>query len=381
MAFVARQNSLTFDGTDTSESCNLKILRLAIKTIQDAAEAEKTAHNRGSAYWFLDPNRLNGGSYPSEDGGADSAIYELSSSSKAVGVFFKNADSETLFLFVDIANYLSIGSSKGSSGIYVYVIQGDVNYSNDNSQVTDWNGLHKQYGFGLAVSKSDFGGLNTPWTSGFFSDGDLKPIADQCASAGFSAYANGATADFIVCIDGKKILIDRRMSYNGKRDQLCGYGDFIAPYDNSDLQKDVIFTFHQDADVTSRRFFTVFRDKAGSTSYNPNGSNWAFVRKTQMNVNQTMINGSNSNNIPYTGISFGWQSCDYNVPNTVLNADGRGYKGLSDTNYLRVLTADSMIENKVLYNNNLFIIAQFRNAIVAFSIGIPWDASNPTINQ
>jgi hypothetical protein len=94
-----------------------------------------------------------------------------------------------------------------------------------------------------------------------------------------------------------------------------------------------------------------------------------------------MINGSNSNNIPYTGLSFGWQSCSDNAPNTVLNANGVGYKGISDPSVVRVLTPTNTIGNKEVYNNNLFIVAKYLGSNANFSIAVAWDASNPTINQ
>jgi hypothetical protein len=381
MAFIARQNKITFDGSYTEQTFNLAVLRLAIKTILDAAEAEKTAHSRDSAYWYLDPTRASGGDQPSAVGASDNAIYELTTYSKGVGVFLKNGAGETALLFFNGNNEHTVGSYKDDYSISFYPIIGSSTSSNDNMQLKNY-GTADSYGLGLCVSKNDFGGLSTPWENGFFVDGDIKPLSDGCSGEGY-AYDSGQTIDIIVCIDGKNIIIDRRLSYYGKTDNLLCYGDLIIPDDNTDTERDVLFCLQQNTtEVSSFRFSSIFRDKSGSTTFNPNGSDYNYARGAMCGVSRLLINGSNSNSIPYSGIQFGWQSLNNLAPNSVLNADGRGYKGLSDTSIIKALTADAMIENKTVYNNNLYIIAQFlKDTQNSFSLGIAWDPSNPTIEN
>lgn len=389
MAFVARQNQTVYDGTDNDESYHLKVLRLVIKTILDAADAEKTAHSRGSAYWYLDTSRINGGDEPSAVGASDNAIYEMSTDSgyKSYGVFFKNGANETAFLcFSNYASY-DVDSQKASVGLSVNPVIGSNNVYSDNGQVYDFSiNSISSYGLGLAVSKNDFGGYNYPWQSGFWADGDLKILTDlYYNNEPSSVYTSGEYTNVIVAIDGKRIIIDRRSSYYGKVDCVLLYGDIISPYSNSDTQIDCIFAMGQWMTGGGFNHYTaMFRDKSGSTTFNPNGSNFADMRKPYALVNTAMIDGSNSNSIPYTGISFGWQNCAKSSPNTTLNDNGIGYKGITNPLYVRVITASGIVQNKAIYDDNgsdLFVIAQYITDNESFSIAVPWDSSNPEINS
>jgi hypothetical protein len=306
------------------------------------------------------------------------------SGEKSYGVFFKNGANETAFLCFCNSNYYYIDSQEASTGLAVNPVIGSNDVYSDNGQIFGFSSSGAtSYGLGLAVSKNDFGGYNYPWQSGFWADGDLKILTDLYNdSESSSIYSSGEYTNVIVAIDGKKIIIDRRSSYYGKVDCVLLYGDIISPYSNSDTQIDCIFALKQKGGY--HNYTAMFRDKSGSTTFNPNGSDFDDMRKPYALVNTAMIDGSNSNSIPYTGISLGWQNCDKSSPNTTLNDNGIGYKGITNPLYVRVITASGIVQNKAIYDDNgsdLFVIAQYITDDESFSIAVPWDSSNPVINS
>jgi hypothetical protein len=385
MAFVAAQNMITFDGTDNQETYNIKVLRLVIKTLLEASEAEKTAHSRANAYWTLDSTRINGGDLPSEVGGSDSALYEMCTTSdyKSYGVFFKNALNETIFLSYNGYGRYYVSDEKDTYSISLHPIIGDENVYNDQSHIYNFNSSNEYcYGLGISVSKNNFGGLNYPWLQDFFVDGDLKLIADGRSDETSSYYSSGETMDVIVAIDGKKLIICRRSSYNDKRDNVLLYGDFISSNDVTDTQIDCTIALQRT--YSGGRIQAMLRDKAGTTTFNPNGSNFNNMRKPVCTVNPCMIAGSNSNRIPYTGMSIGFENCEPEYPNSVLNENGIGYKGITDPSIIRVVPYSAIVQNKSILDDNgtnFFVIAQYISSSTSFSVVVPWDSNNPVINN
>jgi hypothetical protein len=233
------------------------------------------------------------------------------------------------------------------------------------------------------VSKNNFGGYNYPWLEGFFTDGDIKPLADVYVSY-VDTYSTGYTVDVIVGIDGKNILIDRRISYDSNRDHCLIYGNYISPIDNTDTETDCLLAIQSSS---SSNVMAMFRDKAGSTTFNPGSSDLYNMRRTSVVANTSMVSCSNPNRVPYTGLSLSWDNIVQSQPNSVLNDRGFGYKGITNPNIVRLLTADSVIQNKSIYDDNgtdYFVIAKYYNGSMSkdqFSIAVPWYSGNPTINN
>lgn len=383
MAFYSSQNIVTFDGTDDARSYGVKVLQTVYKTIVEASTKEKTGAGRGSNYWFLDTTR-NGGSYDAVPGSSDGAIYDYTNSNDyaGLGMFLKNAASETLFLFFSTPQ-LDIGDTQGSYNIIFNPMVGSGYYS-DNGHIRGFgfNDVSVFYGLGFAVSKNDFNGQVNPWSSTFFTDGDLKPVTDGCNDES-GVWYNGETLNVVAGVDGKSLLVSRRLSYRSNVDQILIYGDFLSNNDVTDTQIDCILALQQYSS-SNFQLSTVFRDKSGSTTWNPNGSSYSNMRRTVASVNNTMIDGSNTNRIPFTGISFGFENIDRTDLNTILNANGVGYKGVSDTNKIRVVPCNAMITNKSVYNSNWVCIASFGDfsnnyTKMRFKLLVSWDADNDPI--
>lgn len=382
MAFVSAQNKIVFNGEDDWRSYGVKVLQLTYKTIVEAATREKTIQERDNNYWFLDSSRASGGSFPSAPDASDYAIYDYvnNSSYAALGMFLKNSAGETMFL--TFCSYgFEIGTSQSSPYIYLNPMVGTGTKS-DNGHVKRFGsndiGYNDYYGIGISISKNDFGGETDPSDANFFTDGDLKPVTDSCYGISLSVYNNGETLDIIVAIDGKNIVINRRESYYGNQDFLLIYGDFLSNNDNSDTETDCIFAIQQNTS-SYKQLACMFRDKAGSTSFNPNGSNLNNMRRTVCDVNTIMIDGTNSNRIPFTGISFGWQNLNLTNTNGTMNAGGVGYKGLSDLTKMIVVTGNAMITNKSVYSNGWCCIASYTKTGKEFKLLVQWDENNPAI--
>jgi hypothetical protein len=383
MAFYSAQNSVTFDGTDDARSYGVKVLQTVYKTIVEAATKEKTAQSRASNYWYLDANR-HSGSYDAVSGSGDGAIYDYTQSSSyaGLGMFLMNGAGETMFLF--FCTYgLSVGTSQDSSKITMNPMSGSYSKS-DNGHVMGFNESEfKEFcGLGMSISANNFGGASEPWDGSFFSDGDLKPVTDDCYGEDSYYWENGEKLDVIVGLDEKNILIDRRMTYANNRDRLLVYGSFLSNKDVADTETDCIFAIQQH-DSNYYQLACAFRDKAGRTTWNPNGSNLNNMRYTRCGVNCLMIDGTNNNAIPYTGVSFGWVNLDSTATNIILNSDGNGYKGITDTNKIRVVPANAMITNKAVYATSWVCIAKYTSPDYLtgeqFSLLVAWDADNDPI--
>lgn len=399
MAFVSAQNRLVFSGSDTVASYNLKLLRLVYKTLNEALIKEANLRNRATPYWVIDPGRTGSGTLPLEEGGSDLNIfqyaYNTSSTDRGgVGLFMKSIDNE--YLFLSASKQIEVKNNYGSSNygivinsIYPVTISDNYAVYTDNSHVYSNSSRNKGYfneysfyGLLASLSKTNFGS-NDPKDAGFFSNTVLKPVSDSISgssssSASHTLPSNSDYLEIICAVDGKNIIIYKRETWNTSNkypESILCIGDFIVPDDSGDTNSDVIFAL-QGYDTYSR-MACMFSDKTGSTSLNANGSSFSFMRIPNMEVPYYLLPSSNINKVSYAPFQFYWENFSKDAVNTDLNSEGKGYKGSSDTDMIRVIGKTNLITLRNRYNNEWMPLIAWNNIIVM----VKWDSSNDDLEM
>lgn len=400
MAFVSAQNKLVFSGSQTQLTYNLALLRLVYKTLNEAVLKEATLRGRANPYWVVDPSRSSSGNHPLEEGGSDHSIfqygYNLTSNDKGnYGLFLKSIDNEYLFLSTSrqldpINSYASSTYSLAIGSIYPSSINSNYSYYTDNSHVyankgnTDSGSNPSQfYGLSASLSKSDFGS-NDPKNTGFFSNTDLKMVSDSILGNTSQSTAHylpstGDTLEIICAVDGKNILIYKKESWslqnNKYPETLLLIGDFIVPDDSSDTNVTTIFALQGYA--TYSNMSCMFADKSGSTALNANGVSLAQTRIPRISVSDYLLPSGVIDKIAYSPFHFYWDSQDTTSVNTDLNSNGKGYKGQSNTDMVRVVGKTNLITVRDRYNNEWMPLIAWNNIIVM----VKWDPSNDDLEM
>ena len=188
------------------------------------------------------------------------------------------------------------------------------------------------------------------------------------ASSASNTHTLPSTSQYVevICaVDGKNIIIIyRRESWNTYYpDSLLIIGILIIiPDDNQDTNVEAIVGFQGYS--TYSRICGMFADKSGSTSLNANGASYDYMRLPKVEVPYYLLPSGSISKVSYAPLHFYWDSYVKTNVNTTLNSDGKGYKGKSDSEQIRIIANTNLISLRSLYNSEWMALFSYNDIIV-----------------